>query len=171
MAEPRLIIYKKILSGDIEKLNERSNITQSGGGARDFRFNPPHLFVPIFLKMFPKTIKDGTQEAIFHWLNHPATKTEIDVRMDKVRKEVRICKVSKCLFNIPTESGDYVFILIKNTDDEVWPYFVSEETIREKWEEKIATQIMIGLNAKRSPRVAAAGYIDLETGECRYNGE
>lgn len=136
--EPRLIIYKEVLPGDIEKINQHSNLTPSGGGARDFRFNPPKLFIPVFLKMFPKTIEDGTQEAIFHWADHPPNKTCIDIRMDKVRKEVRICQVNKCLHNIPSDATNEIFILIKNSDNTVWPYFVTRKLLLEDWNETIS---------------------------------
>ncbi len=169
--KPVLIIYKEIMAGDIEKLNERSNITQSGGGARDFRFNPEDLFIPVFQKLFPEVDKFGYLTGVLHWANYASTEVKIDINTTKVRKEVRICQVSKCLRNIPSVSENSIFILIKNTAGEVWPYFTTEEELIEEWNTDISRIIIDGLNAKRRKNTAAAGYIDLETGVNRTNGE
>ena len=42
----RLVIYKRIVEGDLSKFTATSNITQSGGGARDLRFRP-RSFSPL----------------------------------------------------------------------------------------------------------------------------
>ena len=44
MAEPAayaaLILYKKIVNGDLRKFSATSNDQPNGGGARDLRFSP-----------------------------------------------------------------------------------------------------------------------------------
>src|SRR5437868_2383436 len=53
------ICYKEIVKGDIRKIRARSNVTRSGGGARDFRFGSYKKVAPILKKFFPgvKTVK------------------------------------------------------------------------------------------------------------------
>ena len=48
----KLVIYKKIVEGDLSKFTATSNITPSGGGARDLRFSPATEFFPVFQRMF-----------------------------------------------------------------------------------------------------------------------
>ena len=40
MSNVKLIIYKKIVDGDLRKFSATSNDQPSGGGARDLRFSP-----------------------------------------------------------------------------------------------------------------------------------
>ena len=169
----RIVVYKKILEGDIGKMEERSNITDSGGGARDFRFNPQSKFRPIFMKMFPLEVpgKPDTLHAVFHWNDAPDTEAMIDIRTDKVRKEVRICQVNKCLRHRPHSAKDCIFLLVMDSDGKVWPYFTSEESLEnDEWDPFVASEILKGLRAERPQNSAPAGYIDFETGTSYTNG-
>lgn len=168
----RVVVYKKILDGDIGKMQEKSNITQSGGGARDFRFNPEVDFRPIFIKMFPNEVKPGTLMGKLYWSDASPTEAKIDIRTDKVRKEVRLCKVSKCLHHMPLSADDWIFIMVLDDQGRVWPYFITEESLlNDDWNPLVASEILKGLRAKRPKNQAAAGYIDFDTGKIFTNGE
>ena len=52
MSNVKLIIYKKIVDGDLRKFSATSNDQPSGGGARDLRFSPAGEFMAAFEKMF-----------------------------------------------------------------------------------------------------------------------
>ena len=41
-------VFYDIYPGDRLKLDAKSNIAKSGGGARDFRFSPQEEFIPVF---------------------------------------------------------------------------------------------------------------------------
>ena len=56
----KLVIYKKIVEGDLSKFTATSNVTPSGGGARDLRFSPAKEFFPVFQKLFPFGADKGT---------------------------------------------------------------------------------------------------------------
>ena len=44
MSNVKLVIYKKIVDGDLRKFSATSNDQPSGGGARDLRFSPAKDF-------------------------------------------------------------------------------------------------------------------------------
>ena len=45
MSDVKLVVYKKIVDGDLRKFSATSNDTQTGGGARDLRFSPAAEFM------------------------------------------------------------------------------------------------------------------------------
>ncbi len=174
----RVVVYKKILDGDIKKMQEKSNIATSGGGARYLSFNPGSEFRPIFMKMFPNEIKPGTLAGKLYWLDAPtaeviSTEVIIDIHTDgKVRKEVRLCQVNKCLRNRPVTANDCIFIMIMDDLGRIWPYFTSEDSLlHDYWNQDVASGIIMGLRAKRPKNQAAAGYLDYDTETVYTNGE
>jgi hypothetical protein len=52
---PQRLLYKRFLVGDDRKVKGRSNISKTGGGARDVRFGPWEKFEDIVKVMFPET--------------------------------------------------------------------------------------------------------------------
>jgi hypothetical protein len=59
-AGPQRLLYKRFLVGDDLKLKGRSNISKTGGGARDVRFGPWEKFEGIVKVMFPQTVIKST---------------------------------------------------------------------------------------------------------------
>ena len=47
------VLFQNIEQGDRLKFEAKSNISKSGGGARDLRFRPESEFLPFFQRMFP----------------------------------------------------------------------------------------------------------------------
>ena len=172
IAKPVLIIYKVIVEGDLRKFENQSNDSATGGGARDLRFNPLSVFRPIFIRMFPKEIKKDQYEAIFHWSHYPPTHTIIHTTTANVRKEVRIACIRECLHNFPVNAGDAIFLLVMDSNGEVWPYFTSEQSLRnDDWDPLVSSEILRGLAAKRNTKTTAAGYLDLENNVYYTNGD
>jgi hypothetical protein len=58
MSKPQRLLFKSIEKGDRLKLEARSNISASGGGARDMRL-PHRPFQPAVVKMFPKVVQES----------------------------------------------------------------------------------------------------------------
>ena len=92
----KLVIYKKIVAGDLSKFTATSNITQSGGGARDLRFNPADQFLTVFRKMFPRVSDNGVLTGYFSWANHANTEVEIHPPTNARPNEVRIGRIHEC---------------------------------------------------------------------------
>lgn len=74
------ILYKEIVPGDLRKILAQSNDSDTGGGARDFRFGSYKTLLPVIEQMFPHKVKenrkrDGVVEEIdvfkgeFYWRN------------------------------------------------------------------------------------------------------
>lgn len=171
------IVYKEIVSGDLKKFEAQSNDSDTGGGARDLRFNPYNEFKKVFERML--TTKDGNIcVGEFCWLHgekiiikraqfHPPTTARPN--------EGRIGNVDKCIpkINISTISSDKILLLIiQREDDTTWVHFTTERSLeQDDWHEAVKNEILRGLRAKRSSRVAAYGYIDFEYAERYYNGK
>ena len=73
LKEVKIVVYKKIVEGDLKKFFAQSNITQSGGGARDLRFSPAKEFFSIFQRMFTHKEDDGTFTGYFNWSENTPT--------------------------------------------------------------------------------------------------
>lgn len=172
MNNVKLIIYKKIVPGDLRKFTATSNDTQSGGGARDLRFSPADEFMRAFEKMFPNA-SGGKRTGYFSWNGIPETYVEIHQPTDARPNEVRIATVHKCFPAqvIPTDATDCILILVQDNLGKVWPYFTSENSLRnDNWHPEIKRGILNGLGASRASRTTPMGYIDLETGVQYTNG-
>ena len=163
----KIVVYKKIVEGDMKKFYAVSNVTQSGGGARDLRFSPADQFMPIFKRMFRTENDDGTYSGYFNWPNHTSTEVTVHPPTNSRPTEARIAKVHECIPEkcIPQSAGDCILIMILDSDNKVWPYFVTEKSLREDdWHPKIKDTILEGLYAKRPLKSSPMGYIDIEKG-------
>ena len=52
------VLFVNIVEGDRKKFKATSNIADTGGGARDLRFNPKSVFWPFFEDIFKKQNSD-----------------------------------------------------------------------------------------------------------------
>ena len=109
MTEPsnlgvKLVVYKRIVEGDLSKFTATSNITQTGGGARDLRFSPAAVFFPVFQRMFEKDF-DGVLRGHFSWANHTPTDANVHPPTNSRPNEVRIAKIHGGSGNIRQLSG------------------------------------------------------------------
>ena len=160
----KIVVYKRIVEGDLRKFSATSNITPSGGGARDLRFSPESEFLPIFQRMFPKAI-NGFFCGLFYWEKFEPTEVEIALPTNSRPNEVRITKIHECFPQkiIPADSTDCVLLIILKNDGTVWPYFTSLVSLKhDEWDPKIKDKIIEGLLAQRNANVTAMGYIDIE---------
>ena len=187
------ILYKEIVEGDLRKIQARSNDSDTGGGARDFRFGSYNTLLPVIKKMFPKTVKEnrkrgGRTVAIdvfkgeFHWHN---AKKEVQRKAsffepptDVRPSEGRIARVHEypCFdaSNVKIGVGNRVLLLlIQLDDDSVWPYYAEEKTLRtpDAWHPMVAKELLNCLDANRPANQVAIGYRDF-TNVGRYcNGK
>lgn len=177
MTEPsnlgvKLVVYKRIVEGDLSKFTATSNITQTGGGARDLRFSPAAVFFPVFQRMFEKDF-DGVLRGHFSWANHTPTDANVHPPTNSRPNEVRIAKIHECFPTdiIPTDATDCVLLIVLDEIGRVSPYFTSMRSLKnDNWHPAIKIPIIEGLNAERSPNVTAMGYVDIENGRNYTNG-
>lgn len=168
----KLVIYKRIVAGDLRKFTATSNDSQTGGGARDLRYSPVDEFFPKFEMMFPNNI-NGILHGQLNWSNHAPTSVEIHPPTSKRPNEMRIAKVHECIPSefFPKDDNDTILIFILDDSNKVWPYFITESSlIHDGWHPKIRDNILNGLNAKRRSNTSPMGYIDLVNGGIYTNG-
>lgn len=168
----KLVIYKRIVEGDLSKFTATSNITPSGGGARDLRFSPATEFFPVFRRMFIQDA-DGILRGQFSWANYAPTKAEIHPPTNSRPNEVRIGKVHECFPQaiIPNDSADCVLLIVLDNAGRVSPYFTSLRSLKnDNWHPAIKDPVIEGLTAKRNMNTTAMGYVDIENGRNYTNG-
>ncbi len=170
--EVKLVIYKRIVDGDLSKFTATSNITQTGGGARDLRFSPAAEFFPVFRRLFSQD-RDGILRGQFSWAHHSPTDAEIHPPTNSRPNEVRIGRINECFPQevIPTDSSDCILLIVLDNIGKVCPYFTSLQSLRnDNWHPAIKDPIIMGLNAQRSAKTTAMGYVDLENRRNYTNG-
>lgn len=168
----KLVIYKRIVEGDLSKFTATSNVTPSGGGARDLRFSPATEFYPVFRRMFPIEA-DGILCGQFFWANHLPTEAEIHPPTNSRPNEIRIGRIHECFPQevIPESSTDCVLLLVLDNANRVFPHFTSLASLkRDGWHPAIKNPIVAGLTAPRNARTTAMGYVDIENGRSYSNG-
>ena len=167
----KLVVYKRIVEGDLRKFTATSNITQSGGGARDLRFSPAAEFLPIFQRMFHQG-DDGKLKGQFSWVNDASTEVEVHKPTNSRPNEIRIGRIHECFPQdvIPNSSVDCVLLIVLDNTGRVSPYFTSLESLRsDNWHPAIKDPIIYGLTARRDANTTAMGYVDIENGRCYTN--
>lgn len=168
----KLVIYKRIVGGDLSKFTATSNITPSGGGARDLRFSPAAEFFPMFQRMF-QTEADGVLRGQFFWATHEPTEAEVHPPTNSRPNEVRIGRIHECFPQdiIPEDSTDCVLLIVLNDSGQVYPHFTSLASLRtEGWHPAVKDPIIRGLTAPRNANITAMGYVDIENGRSYSNG-
>lgn len=172
MSKIKLVVYKKIVAGDIRKFSATSNDKQSGGGARDLRFSPSKFFLPVFMRMFPNC--DGKiLRGAFSWTDHDDTDVEIHTPTKARSNEIWIGCVNKCFPTsvAPTDATDCILLLIMDDNNKVWPYFTSQKSLcNDNWHPMIKKAILSGISAKRRKGTTPMGYIDVLNGGTYTNG-
>lgn len=161
----RLVIYKRIVEGDLSKFTATSNVTPSGGGARDLRFSPASVFFPVFQRMFPNV--GGILRGRFSWKNHADTEAVIRPPSTARPNEIWISTVHKCFpaSAIPTDAADCILLIVLDSEGKVCPYFTSERSLTyDRWHPAVKDPVLAGLNARRSARTTPMGYVDIENG-------
>ena len=188
------ILYKEIVPGDLRKILAQSNDSNTGGGARDFRFGSYGTLLPVIKQMFPKKAKENRKRN--------GTVVQIDVFQGEfcwkkgngqiVRKnsffepptdvrpsEGRIARVHEygCFDTSLVPSGGkgnrVLLLLIQLNDGSVWPHYAEEKTLRVKgaWDPVVAQELLECIDAKRPSNRAVIGYTDF-TNSGRYcNGK
>jgi len=150
-AEPRKVFYHQVKKGDITKYFKISNISSTGGGARDLRISPKSLWESME-DFFPEVINErkkmgvilsSVKEEIL------SAKVELMAPTNARANEVRICKTNKIKgweisveeYNSEIDNGFYWFyLLILDANKRVWAAKFSTRYI-DKMHESVSTII------------------------------
>jgi hypothetical protein len=178
------IVFRQILDGDRKKFIARSNITNSGGGARDIRFRSWEKMKQTLRKLFPGSRTEkrrrGTDDALqvytgrFSWFQNNSNKVSkeavLEPPTDARPNEGRITRVHEleCFtINQPAAgSGRLIALFVQKDDGSVWPYVITERSLEhDEWDPAVAEFLLCALNARRRKGNAAYGFIDFVSGK------
>jgi len=178
------IFFQEIREGDRRKLEARSNISQTGGGARDLRV-PHDKFGPIFRRLFPAdkvvsrrragTARDVTLYAgRLYWLEGDVERSvdvEYEPPTDARPTEGRIPRIHDLpvlASGVPPESGGTVFLLLVQRDDgKVFPHYVTAAQLQDpRWNKDITAAIR-QCRASTADGSTVRGFVDYAAQE-RY---
>lgn len=177
------IVFRQILDGDRLKFVAKSNLTDSGGGARDLRFRNWDKMKDTLGKIFPGRRKEvrkrgGVATTVevfvghFHWMQNGKTVIKealLEPPTDARDGEGRITRVHEySCFTIKAPaagSGRMLAIFVQRSDGTVWPHLITEKSLeKDNWHPAVAGFLMDALNTNRRQGNAAYGYIDFTTG-------
>jgi hypothetical protein len=177
------IVFREILDGDRLKFIAQSNISDSGGGARDLRFRGWDVMEDVLRKVFPQTqVAKRRREGAhtleiyagrFHWLqggSEISREALLEPPTDARPNESRVTRVHEydCFtIKAPEEgSGRLLVLFIQKLDGSVWPFVITERSLEhEDWNPIVADFLLSALNAERRRGNAAYGFVDFTTGE------
>lgn len=179
------ILYKEILPGDLRKIHAQSNDSQTGGGARDFRFGNFSQLLPVVKQMFPTPVKQRRKRAnqtttltIFQGTYHSYDANKVVVEDSFFEppttarpSEGRIVRVHQSLCfdvsRIPKGGANnrVLLLLIQNSLGEVWPCFAEENSLKQpgQWDPVVANNLLQCINMKRNKGRAVIGFYDFVT--------
>jgi len=141
MKKPVLVFFQEVLPGDIKKQQAQSNITQSGGGARDLRM--PNKFGTKIASMFPNSTKTaGVKEGTVRWAStsgEEESRTAELWRPTSVRpRETRIARIHEIdgwVVDATEYEADrgkdqkWFYLLVKDADGNVWARLIKEKNL------------------------------------------
>ena len=189
------ILYKEIVEGDLRKILAQSNDSDTGGGARDFRFGSYKKLMPVIKLMFPGVAKldrkrDGVVSQIvvfkgtFYWqkaASSPVLSKDsfFEPPTDVRPSEGRIARVHEygCFDTSLVPKGGagnrVILLLIQNYDGEVWPHYAEEQSLRTQgvWDPVVAKELLKCLDAVRGDRLAVIGFRDFAASSSYCNGK
>ena len=188
-AELVRLVYREVLPGDVAKFQGKSNLTPSGGGARDFRFRPYSKFQGIFEKLLSgrKTetrIRKGLPTATLIYTDTvtvtDATGTastrqiEFEPPTTAREDEGRLPRLNAYGMVVPTGAVGRVLLLLYQTGNgSLFLNFATETDLRAgAWNATVARHLLDCLDEERPASHAAQGFFDLSSGEsfCKSKG-
>lgn len=189
------ILYKEIVEGDLRKIRAESNDSDTGGGARDFRFGSYEQLVPVIKLMFPEVVQERRKrdkvisnievfKGKFYWKSTTGAQTLekdsfFEPPTDARKSEGRIARVHEygcfdtSLIPHGGEGNRVLLLLIQRADGKVWPHFAEETSLRTAggWDPVVARELITCLDAKRAESRAVIGYYDFTSSSSYCNGK
>ena len=179
------VVFKSIERGDELKLDAKSNIEQTGGGARDFRF-PYRPFEPVIVKMFPKVVQETRRRdkkptlvdiryATLTWIDDNGQPQQMEIKYEPPTSarpaEGRIPTVHKipplAVKNLPPKSqGDRFVLFAQDSSQTLAVHYVSHTALLNSnppWHRLLRETVVEALKKKQGEN-SALGWGDFKTG-------
>jgi hypothetical protein len=175
------LVYREVLPGDVAKFAGKSNITQSGGGARDFRFRPYYKFQGIFEKLLsgrktetrirngvptPTLIYKDTLSVIDAIGGATVRPIEFEPPTTAREDEGRLPRLNAYGLVVPSGNFGRVLLLLYQTGrGALFLSFATEaDLLNNVWDVTVTHHLLDCLNESRPENHAAQGFFDLQTG-------
>lgn len=187
------ILYKELVEGDLRKLQAQSNDSDTGGGARDFRFRSFGKLLPVIKQLFPQTeqvqrrrdnkpVMVDIYKGTFYWYDAAGNVQSKEGYMEPPTSarpgEGRIPRVHEysCFDASRVKIGvgnRVLLLLIQLMDGTVWPYYAEEKTLRTPgaWDPVVAKELLACTDADRAENLAVLGFRDFTTSDRFCNGK
>ncbi len=185
------ILYKEIVPGDLRKIDAESNDSDTGGGARDFRFGSWNQIQAVVRPMFPDTVYETRRrqgqsqdtaiyQGVFCWHDAQGNMVQkesfFEPPTDARPSEGRIARVHEydCFETSRVVGGEEgnkaVLLLIQREDGSVWPHYTDERSLRtpRAWDSSVATHILTCLAKPRVQNRTAIGCYDVSSAGTSY---
>ena len=178
------VLFQILKDGDRLKMDAVSNVSPTGGGARDLRFRPASRFLPIFSKMLPELVterrgssKIETYRGSVVWEAAGQEKSGLMTVWPATNarpNECRIARVNRFDFSGLVKEdpggGESIFMLFQQKSGLVRVYFTTETSLKsENWNPTIKNfaknwlaKATVGSRSRHKYRSA---FLDLETNE------
>jgi len=185
---PYRVVFKSIEEGDKLKLNARSNLTPSGGGARDFRFSF-EPFQPVMPKLFPNVVQVmrtrdkirqliDIREATLVWLDENGEPEQMQIRYEPPTSsrpsEGRIPRVHQipplAVSNLPPPVEGQPFVLfVEESSGNLGVHYVSHfSLVHHGWHPLLTATVEEALDNRKARHKksedSASGWVDFTTG-------
>ena len=167
------VVFKILTEGDRLKMDAVSNISQTGGGARDLRFRPESEFLPIFKKMLPEVAPEQRNSTQIETYRGPVVWNASGQEKSRVMTvwpatnarpdECRIVRINRFDFSglaeKDSEGGSSIFMLFQQRNGVVRVYFTTETSLKsEDWNSTIKNFATDWMQTNYR-----SGFLDLET--------
>jgi len=169
------VVFQILTKGDRLKMDAVSNVSDSGGGARDLRFRPETAFLPIFRKMLPEVVLERRKAAQIETYTgkvfweasgqERSRKMKVWPATEARENECRIGGVNHFDFSGLVKKdpggGRSIFMLFQQRNGIVRVYFTTESSLRfENWNSTIKSFANDWMGTKHR-----SAFLDLETNE------
>jgi hypothetical protein len=172
------LVFREVLDGDVKKFAAKSNISGTGGGARDFRYRPYDDFDDVFSRILTdhkkeKRTRDEQPVDVVTYFGKGTYRGPNGDEPDKVLQfeppttarpnEGRLTRLSSLGLTVPKGEGRVFLLIWQMDDDAVWLGFATQKQLEANaWYQKINDFLLECMNAKRPVNNAAQGFIDFE---------
>ena len=169
------VLFRLLTDGDRLKMDAASNMSPSGGGARDLRFRPASEFLPFFKKMLPEVVlerRGSTQVETYRgsvWWEASGQQKSRPMRVWPATRarpgECRIANINQFDFSGLVKEdpggGGSVFMLFQQRNGLVRVHFTTETSLRlRNWHSDIKSFTAEWLATRHR-----CAFLDLETNE------
>ncbi|MDT7530579.1 hypothetical protein OVY29_18110 [Sphingopyxis sp. SE2] len=176
-ANVKRIIFREVMPGDLRKFTATSADSNTGGGARDFRFTPFEKFDGVFARALPgrekkPRVRNGVRTSVTLYTadvsipkkNGSASTRELRFEPPTTAREGegRLAQLSKFGLEPPAGEGRFFLLIIEDASANVILTFYSEQDLASGQWHSVVNDFFKKVLATPQKTNANQGFIDFE---------